>query len=92
MNQQGLFSWSDRHGNKHWLTTLGNSLCNHKRPMWLKDVGLIGNKSNLPITGLSYTMHDEGQKAKIKLGPLTCLPKEKEDSFDLKVLTLFFVP
>merc|ERR1712223_338830 len=29
-------------------------------------------------------MHDEGQKAKIKLGPLTCLPKEKEDSFDLK--------
>ena len=52
----------------------------------MKDTGFIRDKDNLPITGFSYSMQDEAQKAKIKLGPLTCLPKEHKDRvLDLKV-------
>ena len=54
--------------------------------MWMKDVGFIREKENLPITAVYYgPMLLEGEQARIKVGPLTCLPATQEDPFDVKV-------
>jgi hypothetical protein len=76
-------SWSDRLGNNHSIENLGQNLCNAKNPEWQVDSGIFEDKNLLPVTKITYGgMEFESQKARVKLGALTCHPPENQ--YDLK--------
>ena len=63
------------------LSTLQNNLDlpNAKNPAWQVDSGIFEDKNLLPITAITYgNMKFESQKAKIKIGTLTCYPPEQQ--------------
>ena len=73
----------DRYGDSHIIESLGQNVCNAKNPLWQVDTGIFDEKTLLPITGITYEgVEFEGQKTRIKVGPLTCLPNENQ--YDLR--------
>ena len=78
-----LLSWIDRYGDNHTIESLGQNVCNAKNPLWQVDTGIFDEKTLLPITGITYEgVEFEGQKTRIMVGPLTCLPNENQ--YDLR--------